>query len=275
MLARLAATDDSLPVAAAASAFLHLFFILAGVIVLPHFRDNLPPMPSPMIVDIVKVSDITNLPPMPKKQAEKTPVTKAVEEPPKPLPEKEVAVKKEAVKETKKEAVAPLQKKEEKPKAELNLEKKKKEDPIDFASVLKTVEKMQQKQTATPEPVVNETKSSAEGQPYIASLPLSISEMDAVRRQIEQCWNVPAGARDAQDLEVHVWVSLNPDGSLIQEKLVDDMGQGNNPFYRSAAESALRALLNPKCMPLKLPPDKYYQWKTMTLNFNPKDMIAP
>jgi hypothetical protein len=46
-----------------------------------------------------------------------------------------------------------------------------------------------------------------------------------------------------------------------------------DPFYRSAAESALRAVLNPQCSPLKLPPEKFDQWKTLELTFNPKDLL--
>jgi hypothetical protein len=39
------------------------------------------------------------------------------------------------------------------------------------------------------------------------------------------------------------------------------------------AESALRALRNPRCSPLALPPEKYQQWQEMIFNFNPKDML--
>jgi hypothetical protein len=47
----------------------------------------------------------------------------------------------------------------------------------------------------------------------------------------------------------------------------------SDPFFRSAAESALRAVLNPRCNPLRLPPEKYEQWQTMTLNFDPREMF--
>jgi len=35
------------------------------------------------------------------------------------------------------------------------------------------------------------------------------------------------------------------------------------------AESALRAVLNPRCQPFKLPPDRYEAWQVMELNFDP------
>ena len=47
-----------------------------------------------------------------------------------------------------------------------------------------------------------------------------------------------------------------------------------DPFFRSAAESALRAVLNRRCQPFKLPPEKYDIWKLMILSFNPKEMFG-
>ena len=105
------------------------------------------------------------------------------------------------------------------------------------------------------------------------SLPVTQSEIDAVRRQIEQCWNLPAGAKDAGNLVVSIRVEMNPDGTP-RSAVVESSGQQNNPFYQAAAESARRAVLNPRCHPFKLPPDKYDRWRTMTLIFNPKDMAG-
>jgi hypothetical protein len=39
------------------------------------------------------------------------------------------------------------------------------------------------------------------------------------------------------------------------------------------ADTAQRAVLNPRCSPLRLPADEYDQWKSITLSFNPKDVI--
>ena len=52
----------------------------------------------------------------------------------------------------------------------------------------------------------------------------------------------------------------------------DRMG---NDYYRVAAESALRAVRNPRCNPLRgLPPDRYEEWRVLDLNFNPRDMVG-
>ena len=46
----------------------------------------------------------------------------------------------------------------------------------------------------------------------------------------------------------------------------------SDAFFRSAAESALRAVL--RCSPLRLPREKYDTWKNSTFTFDPRDMLG-
>src|SRR5262249_46343504 len=95
----------------------------------------------------------------------------------------------------------------------------------------------------------------------------------AIREQVEQCWNVPAGARDATDLIVEIRVLLNRDGSVLDARIVDTTRAASDTFYRTAAESARRAVL--LCSPLRnLPPDRYDAWRDITLRFDPKEMLG-
>jgi len=48
----------------------------------------------------------------------------------------------------------------------------------------------------------------------------------------------------------------------------------SDPAFRAAAMAATRALRNPQCSPLELPPDKYQEWQTMTIHFDPKEMLG-
>jgi hypothetical protein len=100
---------------------------------------------------------------------------------------------------------------------------------------------------------------------------LTTSELDVVKQQIEQCWNVPAGARDAKDLTPEFRVYMNRDGT-IQSATQLNPERNSDPYFQAAAEAAARALHNPQCQPLKLPPDKYDQWQTFTITFDPKDL---
>ena len=99
----------------------------------------------------------------------------------------------------------------------------------------------------------------------------TISEIDAIRRQVEACWNVPAGAQNAENLVVSIRVWVNPDGTVSKATIMDKSRMGSEPFFRSAAESALRAVLNPRCSPLPIPPKKYDKFKELVLSFNPKE----
>ena len=102
---------------------------------------------------------------------------------------------------------------------------------------------------------------------------VTISELDALRMQIERCWIVQAGARYAEDLAVKVRVYLKSDGSLQRDpKIVDDTRMGEDPFFRAAAESAIRAIL--KCAPFKMPAEKYNLWREMELTFDPTEMLG-
>ncbi|NTU76393.1 MAG: cell envelope integrity protein TolA [Alphaproteobacteria bacterium] len=94
-----------------------------------------------------------------------------------------------------------------------------------------------------------------------------------MRRQIQQCWNMPVGARNAQDLIVEVLIEMNQDRTVRSAEVVDQSRLATDPYFRSAAEAALRALRHPKCSPLELPPDQYEQWKTIRFNFDPRDML--
>ncbi len=98
--------------------------------------------------------------------------------------------------------------------------------------------------------------------------------MDALKQQLSQCWNIPASAKDAQDLVVELDVEVNPDRSVASATIVDQGRMASDPVFRAAALSAKRALSIPACMPLALPPDKYDEWKSMTLRFDPKEMLG-
>jgi hypothetical protein len=97
-----------------------------------------------------------------------------------------------------------------------------------------------------------------------------VSELDLIRQQISQCWNIDPGSKDMQRQRPEFRVYMNEDGTIRSATLLN-ADQMSDPIFRSAAESAQRALRNPRCQPLKLPPQKYDQWQTFTITFDPKD----
>lgn len=100
--------------------------------------------------------------------------------------------------------------------------------------------------------------------------PLSMTVSDSIRRQVEAKWNVPAGARDAGELDVVISIWLRPDGSVLKAEIVDRarMAQPGGEFFRAVAESALRAVW--QAHPFHdLPPDRYNDWRKITFTFTP------
>src|SRR5215470_17183267 len=152
---------------------------------------------------------------------------------------------------------------------------KKKQDDQQFDAFLKNLSKRaeSQKTDAPPKPAPAQQQAKASSQPVAPLGPqLTTSEIDLVRQQIERCWNPPAGAKEAHDLIVDISAEVGPDGRVLTAQITS-MARMGDPFYRAAAESALRAVLNPNCSPLKLPPEKYEQWRNLSLTFNPKDLL--
>lgn len=112
--------------------------------------------------------------------------------------------------------------------------------------------------------------------PPTLSQQLTMTELDALRSRLAQCWNIPAGARDAQNLVVKVHIWLNPDGSLARNpEVANSAGGGVDPrYFQIAAESAVRAVYACRDAFAALPQDKFDTWRDMIINFDPKEMLS-
>lgn len=99
---------------------------------------------------------------------------------------------------------------------------------------------------------------------------LSQSEMDALRGQVQRCWNIPAGALDGEVLKVSVKFKLDPSGALDGSPEII-AGGGGGGAARAAAEAARRAVA--RCAPYNLPAEKYDAWADVIVNFDPSEMF--
>ncbi len=289
--------DSSMKAPVITSAILHIVLFIVTAVGIPFIARDHEILSQPISIEIVTVDELTqtnrvatpvkpkeekkDLPPpkqekpSPPKMAEETPpeITK-----PKP-PEIKEEVKAPPVEqlappkpEKKKEEVKPKEKPKP-PKQEVTKVEKKKEEQ-DFNSLLKNLTPDVKEE----QPVESvETADSSSLDSAIAQLSdrLTMSEMDALRHQLGQCWNLgaSAGGAYAEELKVEVRVVIGRD-RVVQSANVVDMGRYNrDSAFRAAAEAALRALKNPQCTPLKLPPDKYNEWKNAVINFDPSDML--
>lgn len=226
-----------------------------------------PPMAKVMEPNVTPKSE----PPKPKPaEREKIEDVKKPEATPIPLKKAEVADKKRAEKPKPPEKKPEAAKKEEVKKEE----EKPVEDAAEFSSVLKNLVGDEQAEP-TPDSVPRDTPRQAPQltSPAPLGAQLSMSEMDALRAQLAQCWIVPAGARDAEGLLVDIEVTVAADKTVTSSRVVDQLRYGADGVFRAAADSAMRALKSPACTPLALPDNKYDQWKDMTVQFDPKNMF--
>lgn len=282
------------------STILHLAVILFAFLGLPHLMHPPIEFDEPVPVEVVTVGPKTNIPKVEPKPVEPP---KKVETPPAPpLPEPPPPVKAETPPPPAPVPVPPappepapvvaalppqpppqpkVEKKPEPPpepaeaKPLVPTPPKAKPTPppqTTVESILKSVEKTKPRsEPDQAEKVVKELAASPKSVTSSLDNKMTVSEVEAVRRQIERYWNVPAGAKDAKNLVIDIHVVMNPDGTVRQATIVDQTRMASDGFFRAAAESAYRAIF--LAQPLKLPPDKYSLWQDMTLSFNPSQIL--
>ena len=205
---------------------------------------------------------------------EPEPEPEALHEPvPEPEPEPEPEVAEEPEPEPKTPPPAPRRKPEKKVAKVEEPEKKEPEkeepEPDMLASILKNVEKLKEE----PQPQKQqEAKAQTQGEQAQTSVLEQMELARLIRSQLEACWRLEPGARQAEDLVVKVRVLLNQDGSVREAQVEDVSRMVGDAYYRSAAENALRAIH--KCSPFSgLPLRRYAVWRDITLNFNPSEMF--
>ena len=269
------------------SAGMHMTFFVLATVSFPWLRRDFI-IPQPIAVELVEISKVTqtNKPapqPVPEeKKDEKPPEDKPPPAPQNTADEAVTPVKKDQPddkpEEKKKEvedenALKKINQKDEKKKKP---EPPKKEKPRDFSSVLKNLA-LEDKKPLPPVPQpdlkLDEKTGASDGQNVPLGEKLTMSEEDALRVQLQKCWNVPFGAKDAENLVVDIFMVINQDRTLQDARVVDMARYNSDTFFRAAADSALRAVRNPLCSPFEVPPDKYETWKTVTVTFDPKNMF--
>lgn len=118
---------------------------------------------------------------------------------------------------------------------------------------------------APPPPVQEASEGPTTSQ--FSEIPLTASETDGIREQVQPNWNIGslAGAPDFDKMVVVLHVTLLPDGTITGVTV--DNSQPGNSYFKLAMESARRALLITH--QLKLPPGKTF--KVITFQFRLAD----
>jgi colicin import membrane protein len=276
----------------------------------PILAPELPVEPTPPPVEEKKVETPPPEPPKAEPEPKKDPIAEKLaalpveQPPPGPTPDelKKIEEDKKAeelrqTEEVKKQEEAEKKKKEDeakKKKAEEEKKKKEEERKKKLAEQKrKEQEKKKKQQQADRLAALLDKDPTRKGAPNSATPPenptdytgptagaaegnaprLSVREQDLLRSQISaqlrQCWKLPGGGGGIETIVVTVRWKLFPDGRLDGEPMLEAPQSG--PVYQIAAEAAVRAVK--ACSPFTLPQDRYWAWKSIIWDFDPREML--
>lgn len=100
-----------------------------------------------------------------------------------------------------------------------------------------------------------------------SDITMTISEIDLLRQQLHSCLSLNVGVADLRDIKPTIYIQVNPDRTVKNARVLQNE-KLNDPSFRTAAEAAMRAVNNPNCSPLLLPPNKYDLWKEINFTFD-------
>jgi len=257
----------------------HLIMIVLTALSLPFMMRAPIDLPPILSVDLIQITDDTNIPYAAKASqilekikkeeeerlvSEQAPPTEKKKEKPDriPMPEDQKKEEKKIVKKKQN----PKEVKEEIRQAS-EFEKKELFDPNQIAALIDkskedTAETLKKNKKLTQSNVKNSFSSA-----------LTLSQEDALKAQIFGCWSLPLGLPYHKNLLVRIKLKLRPDGTVLRSEILDHarMNQPGQGFYKVLAESALRAIRI--CQPLRVPPTGYEKWKDLQLNFDANEML--
>jgi len=261
------------------SSTFHLFVILIAAMSLPFLSKKPIDLPPIISVELIQITEKTNIPFAPKakkiiEKVKKKEKQKLVSEqaPPKivkkekpdavPLPDEKI------------EKVKKLEDKKQNPekidneiKQVSEFEKKELFDPNNIAALI------DKSKEETGETKYKTNKVTQDQDRSVDMTGLSLSEEDALKAQIFGCWSIPLGLPYNGNLLVRIKLKLKPDGYVIRSEILDHvrMNKPGQGFYKVLAESALRAIK--LCQPLRVPSTGYERWKDLQLNFDAREML--
>ncbi len=99
---------------------------------------------------------------------------------------------------------------------------------------------------------------------------LTASERAGLADTISECWSVDAGAPGLNQIVVELRVEVDAAGTVRVVRPVGAMP--SDPRARMVFEAARRALLDPRCNPLPLPPQRLALLRDAVFRFRPADL---
>ena len=257
---------------------LHTLLVIITAMSLPFLSKKPIDLPPIVSVELIQISDKTNIPFAPKakkiieKAKEKEKKLVSEQAPPKIIKKKKpdsVALPDEKIEKVKKikEDKQNPEKIDNEVKQVSEFEKDSLFDPNNIAAL---IDKSKIESAETTDKLDKITQDQDKN---FDNKGLSLNEEDALKAQIFGCWSIPLGLPYNKNLLVRIRLQLKPDGSIIRSEILDHarMNKPGQGFYKVLAESALRAIK--LCQPLRVPTKGYERWKDLQLNFDAREML--
>ena len=258
---------------------LHAFLVIITAMSLPFLAKKPVDLPPIISVELIQITDKTNIPFAPKakkiieKVKEKEKKLVSEQAPPKkikkqkpdavPLPDEKI----EKIKKIKDEKQNP-----EKVETEIKqISEFEKKELFDTNSIAALIDKSKIESAETTK---KSDKITQDQDRNIENMKLTLSEKDALTAQIYGCWSIPLGLPLSNDMLVRIELDLNPDGSIEKMEMLDHvkMNTPGKEKFRTLADSVRRAVQ--LCNPLRVPTTGYERWKNMILNFDATEMLG-
>ncbi len=260
------------------SSGLHILIIFLAAMSLPFIAKKPLELPPLVSIELIQITDKTNIPFAPKAKkiidkvkkekeklvSEQAPPKKVKKEKPDavPLPDQEI------------EKIKKIEEKKQNPEKEINEVKQvsefEKDEIFDTNTIAALIDKSKENLAETTKKTDKITQSQDQSMDISA---LTLTEEDALKAQIFGCWSIPLGLPYNENLLVRIKLKLKPDGTVMKSEILDHarMNKPGQGFYKVLAESALRAIQ--LCQPLRVPSTGYERWKDLQLNFDPREML--
>ena len=260
------------------SSVLHAVFILLTAMSFPFLTKKPIDLPPIVSIELIQITDKTNIPFAPKAKKIIEEVKKKEEKlvseqaPPKkikkikpesvPMPNDLIKNEKELREDKQNPEVV-----DNEVKQVSEFEKDELFDPNNIAALIDKSKEETAETTKKNDKVTQDQKRNVE------NVGLSLSEEDALKAQIFGCWSIPLGLPYNENLLVRIKLQLKRDGTVAKSEIIDHarMNKPGQGFYKVLAESALRAVK--LCQPLRVPTTGYERWKELQLNFDAREML--
>lgn len=263
------------------STALHGLIVVMAWVGVPFARRDVQ-IDSPIAVELVEIAEVTAAPPPepepepapepePEPEPEPAPAPEPPPEEPAPPPPPPPPPEPEPAPEPEPEQVAALP-----PPPRVAVPPRKPTPPQrdQFADLVSLVKDLEKEVANRPEPdPSDETEEPAETPVRTLQTAdrATLSERDAIRAHIENCWRIDPGKEGISELSADISVSINPDGSVRSAVIQNTARYFTDSAFRTFADGARTAVLS--CRNIPISPQRYDIFKEIVFTFTPQGRL--